>query len=128
MLKLLKKHENHQVDDKTQKMINTPLKKDLKLDENKQTFIKLLLEKIENKTINPHVLKTLYNKDIYEKLSEEEQEKTDLVGHNILSIIRQIEQLWKLDHKESFQIDNLVDSIYQMKSKTEEKFGDVYII
>ena len=128
MLNLLKEHEGYQVDEKTQKRINTPLKHSDGLSEVKKEFLNKLLEQIKNGDINPHKIDSLYNKDVYGRLSEEDQEKADLTGHNILSLIRQIERLWELDHKESFQMDNLLESIYQMKSKFEDKYGDVYII
>jgi len=61
-------------------------------------------------------------------LPEEEQEKTDLTAVNLISVIRQIESLWKIDQSASFQIQNLVESVFQMKSKFEQEHGDVYII
>jgi hypothetical protein len=88
----------------------------------------MLIGKLENGEINPHVIATLLNTEIYDKLSEEEQEATDLTGHNLMSLIRMIESLWKLDQKPSFQIQNMVETVFQMKSKFEEKHGDVYII
>lgn len=124
----LNKYKDHIVDTKTQQNLNQPLQDDTGFNEGHEAFLNMLIGKIESGEIDPHKIETLQNKPVYDKLSEENQEATDLTGHNILSIIRQIESLWKLDKKPSFQIQNLVETVYQMKSKFEEKHGDVYII
>lgn len=124
----LKKYKDHIVDAKTQKDLNKPLNDKTGFNEGHETFLNMLIGKIESGEINPHKIETLHNKEVFETLSEEDQEATDLTGHNIMSIIRQIERMWKLEQKPSFQIQNLVETVYQMKSKFEEKHGDVYII
>ena len=125
---LIKKYENHKVDDKTQQQLNKPLKDETGFNEGHEEFLKMLIEKLETGELNAHSPATLYNREIYKELSEEEQEKTDLTAINLMSLIRQIETLWKLDQSASFQIQNLVEGVFQMKSKFEEQHGDVYII
>ncbi len=124
----IKKYENHIIDPRTQERLNKPKQDKTGFNEGQEAFLKDLIRKLDEGVLNPYDAKTLHNKAVYEKLSEEEQEETDLVAQNIMSIIRQIEQLWKLEEKPSFQIQNLVETVFQMKSKFEEKHGDVYII
>lgn len=128
MVDLLKKYQDHQVDDKTQQELNQPLKDDTGFNEGHEAFLKALIDQLENGQLDAHTPSSLYNHAIYDKLPEEEQEKADLTAINLMSLIRQIEQLWKLDQSASFQIQNLVESVFQMKSKFEDLHGDVYII
>ena len=128
MKDIIKKYDGHIVQDETQKVLNKPLEDNTGFNEGHEDFLKMLIGKLDNKEINPHLPRSLYNKDIYENLSEENQEAVDLSAVNIISIIRQLDGLWKLDQKATFQIQNLVETIFQMKSRLEEKYGDVYII
>ena len=128
MQQIIQKYKDHIMDPKTQEQLNKPLDDKKGLSKEHEDFLKMLIGKLESGEINPYDIRTLHNKAVYDKLSEQEQEATDLTGHNIAAIIRQIEQLWKLEHKESYQIKNLVETVFQMKSKFEAKHGDVYII
>ncbi len=125
---ILKQYANHQVDDKTQQQLNQPLKDETGFNEGHEEFLKMLISKLESGGLDTHKPATIYNPVIYDKLSEEEQEKADLTAINLMSLIRQIESLWKLDQSATFQIQNIVESVFQMKSKFEEQNGDVYII
>lgn len=128
MQNYIEKYKNYQPDQKTQQSLNQPLKDNTGFNEGHEEFLKLLVEKLNSgsiSTINPS---TLYNQEVYGKLSEEAQEKADLTAVNLMSLIRQIESLWKLDQTASFQIQNLVETVFQMKSKFEKEYGDVYII
>lgn len=128
MKDLLKKYENHQVDENTQQELNKPLKDDTGFNEGHEDFLKMLIQKLESGELDPHTPNTLYNRPIYDKLSEEEQEKADMTAVNLMSMIRQIESLWKLDQTATFQIQNLIESVFQAKSKFENLYGDVYVI
>ena len=125
---IIKKYQGHIVDTKTQQKLNQPLKDETGFNEGNEEFLKMLIEKLGSNEINPHNAQTLYNKEVYEKLSDEEKEAADLTAMNIIGVIRQIEQIWKLEKKPTFQIQNLVETVFNMKSKFEEKHGDVYII
>ena len=124
----LKKYNDHITDSDTQQRLNQPLQKDDGMHSKHDEFLKLLISKLESSELDPLNIQTIYNPDVYNNLNEEEKEKTNLVAVNIMSIIRQIESLWKIEQKSSFQIQNLVDTVFQMKAKFEEKHGDVYII
>lgn len=125
---LIKKYENYQTDDKTQQELNQPLKDQTGFNEGHEAFLKMLIEKLEKGELETHRPATLYNHEVYDKLNEEDQEKTDLTAINLMSLIRQVESLWKIDQSATFQIQNLVEAVFQMKSKFEKEYGDVYII
>ena len=128
MQQAIQKYADYIVDHKTQQVLNNPPKDDTGFNEGHEEFLKMLISKIESGEINPLDIKTLFNKSVYDKLSEEEQEATDLTAFNIIGIIKQIEMLWVAEKIATFQIQNLVETVFQMKLKFEEKYGDVYII
>lgn len=128
MKEVIQQYRNHIVDDKTQKMLNLPEADQTGFNEGYEEFLSQLIDKLGSGKIDPYVANTLYNNEVYSKLNEEDQEKADLTALNIIAIIRQVEQLWKMNQKPTHQIQNLVESIFQMKSKFEKEYGDVYII
>ncbi len=121
------KYQDTIIPSATQQMLNKP-PASATVDPKDAEFLDMLLKKLESGEINPHLAATLYNHAVYDKLSEEDKEKADMTAINLMSIIRQIEMLWRLDHKASFQVMNLVATVSQMKSRFEEQHGDVYII
>jgi len=128
MQKIIQQYQDHIVDEKDQKRLNEPLKDKTGFNEGHEKFLKDLIKKLVDGVLDPHTPATLYNHPVYDKLSEKEQETTDLTAINLMSIIRQIESLWNTEKKPTFQIQNLLESVFQMKSQFEEKHGDVYII
>lgn len=128
MLDPIKQYENYNMDEKTQKELNVALKDDTGFNEGHEDFLKMLIEKLNTAVLDPYNPETLYNRAIYDKLTEEQQEKSSLTAVNLMSTIRQIQALWKIDQSASFQIQNLVETVFQMKSKFEKEYGDVYII
>jgi hypothetical protein len=128
MQQILEQYKNHIIDPKTQQNLNQPMADATGFNKGHEEFLKMLIAKLENGEINTFDIKTLHNKTVYEKLPEIEKDKTDITALNIMGVIRQIEQLWKLDKSATFQIQNLVETVFQMKSKFESRYGDVYII
>lgn len=125
---ILKQYENHVMDEGVQKELNNPLADQTGFNEGHEDFLKMLIEKLNTGELDTHNPDTLYNQAVYESLSEEEQEKASLTAVNLMSTIRHIESLWKLDQTASFQIQNMVETVFQMKAKFEKEYGDVYII
>jgi len=128
MQKIIEQYKDAIIDPKTQKQLNEPLMDQTGFNAGHEDFLKLVIKKIESGELNTHNPQTLYNRAVYDKLSENDQEKADLTAINLMSVIRQIEALWKIDNKATFQIQNLVETVFQMKSVFEQKHGDVYII
>ena len=88
----------------------------------------MLVAKIESGEIKLVQPSSLINVPVYEKLDEKSKGKADLNAYNLISTIREIYNLWKLGHKETFQIANLVHQIRVTKERLEEISGDIYII
>ncbi len=128
MQQTLDEHKDVIIDPKTQKRLNEPLKDQTGFNEGHEDFLNMIIKKIENGELDVHNAQTLYNHAVYDNLNEEEKEKADLTAINLISTIRQLESIWKLDKKPTFQIQNIVETIFQMKSKFEDEHGDVYII
>ena len=128
MQKIIQQYQDYSPDAATQARLNQPLKKEEGLHETHQSFLALLIKKLEDGSLNPLSIPTLFNPMVYEKLDEEEREKTDLTALNLMSVIRQIETLWKLEHRETFQMESLAETVFQMKSAFEAKHGDVFVI
>jgi len=128
MSNLFEKYKDYTVDPKTQTVLNKPLTDSTGFNEGHEDFLEMLIKKLEKKELDPHNPDTLYNHAIFDKLSEMEQEKASLTAINLMSMIRQIEVLYKLDKSATFQIQNLVETVFQMKSRFEKEHGDVYII
>lgn len=121
-------YQNHVIDDAVQKQLNLPLQKQESLDDGHQHFLQLLIQKLESgvlDTLNPA---TLFNHAVYDKLSEQDQEATDLTAVNLMGVIRQLQRLWNENRRNTFQVQNLVETVWQMKSQFEQKHGDVFII
>ena len=128
MQSFIQQYQNYQVDEQTQQQLNRPLKDETGFNEGHEAFLKMLIEKMASGELNALNSDSLYNHQVYDKLTEEQQEKASLTAINLMSAIRQIETLWKIDPTATFQIQNLVETVFQMKSKFEREYGDVYII
>ena len=125
---LFRQYQNHVMDELTQKRLGQPLAREEGLDEGHESFLKILTGKLDAATLDPMKPETLFNHAVYDKLPEEEREATDLTALNLMGVIRQIKTLWSENHQQSFQLQNLVDTVFRMKLKFEEKHGDVFII
>ncbi len=125
---VIEKYEDHIVDEQAQASLNAAIKDDTGFNAGHEDFLKALIHKIESGELDPHDPETLYNRAVYDQLSEEQQEKASLTAVNLMSMIRHIESLWKLDQSATFQIQNMVENVFQMKAKFEGEYGDVYII
>ncbi|MFH1012698.1 MAG: hypothetical protein V1760_03030 [Candidatus Peregrinibacteria bacterium] len=121
-------YQDHIVDPATQQRLNEPLVKEEGLDQKEETFLQSLVRHLESGKLHPLKPETLFNHAVYDKLSETEQEATDLTAINLMSVLKRIQILWDSTHRDSYQLQNLVDTVFAMKSKFEEKYGDVFII
>ena len=92
MRNVYKMFKDAALDPNVQQKLNKPLSQEALAKEHAE-FLDLLIEKLEKKELDPFNISTLYNRPVYDKLSENEQEKADLTASNLMAIIRQIEQL-----------------------------------
>lgn len=126
--KLILEHDAIQITQETQQLLNTPLKKDDGIAPEDKAFLEMLIAKIDDGTIRIHFPSTLINLPVYDKLTEEDQGKADYQAFLMIAKIREIYNLYKLGHHDSYQILNLVHSLRQNKEYLEKINGDIYII
>ena len=119
---------NAAIDDKTQIMINTPMKDDTGVDAKDQKFIKMVLNLVQEGKINLFVPETLLNKPVYEKLDYKAKGTADVNAVSLLADLRQIKKLKEQGYDESFQIQNLIHHVRITKERLEKECGDIYII
>lgn len=128
MANIFEQYQNKVIDAKTQQKLNQPLKDENVLTPDMQKYLDSLLDLINKGQLDILNAQSLYNRAVYDKLSEEDREKADLTAVNLMSVISQIQKLWSQNPVGTYQIKNLVETVFQMKSRFEEKYGDVYII
>ncbi|MAE68795.1 MAG: hypothetical protein QF793_01925 [Candidatus Peribacteraceae bacterium] len=85
-------------------------------------FLKTLKKMLEAGEIDPHEPKSLLNKEIYDALDEEWQEKTDLALLNIANQLRLIADFLHSAETpaESPQLQTMVEHLWQSKQQIEE--------
>lgn len=116
------------LDPQVQAMLNQPLKDDAGIDPADETFLIMLVEKLESGQIKPYVPSSLVNQEVYKELDETIQGKVDYDAFRLLATIREIYALWRLGHRETYQIKNLVHKIRLVKEALEQIRGDIFII
>lgn len=114
------------VDEQTQKRLNEPLKYNGS-SQNKD-FLEMLVKLINEGKIQIYKPDTLINHEVYDKLDQTAQGKTDYEAVNMLMIIREIKGLYDAGYKETYQIDNLVERLRVSKERLEVQGGDLFII
>lgn len=119
---------NAPIDDKTQEMINTPMKDETGVDPKDQEFIQTVMALIQEGKINLYVPDTLLNQPVYEKLDFKAKGIADMNAVSLLADIRQIKKLKEQGFEESYQIQNLIHHVRITKERLETECGDIYII
>lgn len=93
-----------------------------------EAFLDTLLKLLERKVIDPGNVRSFLNVDVYEKLMQKEKDAIDLalmnLGHMLEDVIEF--RLSKLTPDSSPQLENMIAGLLQMKTKIEEKVGDVF--
>ncbi|MBI5413782.1 hypothetical protein HZA42_05545 [Candidatus Peregrinibacteria bacterium] len=116
------------MDPQTQKRLNEPLVKPTGISPENQAFLNMVLDKVDRGQINLLMPSTLINHAIYDQLPPEKQGKVDFDAVNLLTTLRNIYDLWKIDKQPTFQIENMVHQVRVTKERLEEISGDVYVI
>lgn len=119
--------DNKAIDPAVQAMINQPLKDDTGLSAEAQALLNLIMQKVEDKTINLYGPSSLLNTPVYDALPPEAKAKADQNAVILLGKIRDIVNLMKLTQEPTYQLKNIVDSLLQTKNRLEEH-GDIFII
>ena len=107
--------------------LGTPMADDdFNSEENK--FLREMIKKIEDGQIKILEPATILNQEVYEKLTETNEHAVDLIAHRLLAILRQIRDLWEMDHHLTMQMKNLITEVKHKKEEGEKKYGDVFKI
>lgn len=115
-------------DPKVQSELNKPLANTQGLSASEETFLNMLISFVNEGKINLYKPDTLLNKAVYDKLEPEKQGKTDLEAINMLSAIREIKGLCDAGYRQTYQVENLVQSLKYTKERIEYAGGDLFII
>lgn len=118
----------NQIDPETQKLLNSPLANPKGLSKEDETFLNLVVSKVESGEINLMMPSSLINHAVYDALAPEKQGKVDFDAVNLATTLRNIYGLWKAYQQPTYQIENLVHQVRLMKERLEEVSGDVYVI
>jgi hypothetical protein len=118
--------DNAAIDPATQVLLNQPLKAQAFTGEEEQ-FLNMLLAKVEDKSINLYAPSSLLNTSVYEALTPEARGLADQNAVLLLTKVREIYNLMQISREPTYQIKNLVDSLFQTKKRLEEH-GDIFVI
>ncbi|PIZ76528.1 hypothetical protein COY05_01035 [Candidatus Peregrinibacteria bacterium CG_4_10_14_0_2_um_filter_38_24] len=119
---------NNQIDPETQKVLNTPLATPAGNDPKDEEFLNTVLDLISKGTIDLYKPETLINHAVYDQLPVDKKGKADIEAFNVLSKIRDIKGLNDAGFTGTFQMQNLVHSVRDIKERLEIGGGDVFII
>ena len=111
--------------EKKQKAAGAPLQGTLSNDH--KQFLETIKQLIASGEINVNEPKTFLKKDVYEGLSEEWKEKSDLALSNIATLLRQMHEFYvRTDTpNESPQYRTMIEQLWEMKQRIEEHY-DVF--
>jgi len=115
-------------DPQVQKELNTPLSDPTGASNENDKFLHLVISLVNDGKIELHTPSTLINKAVYDDLSEEKQGLADREAMNLLSAVREIKDLFDAGHKDTYQMQNLVERVRSTKERIEEKGGDLFVI
>ncbi len=118
--------DNAAIDPATQQMLNQPMKAQA-FSAEEEAFLNLLMAKIEDKTINLYSPSSLLNTPVYDALPTEAKGLADQNAFLLLTKVREIYNLMQISREATYQVKNLVDSLFQTKQRLEEH-GDIFII
>jgi hypothetical protein len=90
-------------------------------------FLELLKKLRSSGEINSQNPTSFLNPDQYQKLSEEDRSKVDAALVNIADQFRHIEDFYfsKETPNESPHLETMIEHLFHMKNRVEEKYGDV---
>ena len=121
------KTDNLPIDPAVQSMINAPLKDDSGFSDEDQALLNLLMQKVEDGTINLYQPGSLLNTTVYESLPSDAKGKADQNALILLGKIREIVNLLKISPDPTYQLKNLVASLNDTKKRLEAN-GDLFVI
>ena len=119
----LKEHTGAEIQPDVQARLNKPLEE--KMADEDRTFLNEVVSKIESKEIDLYAPQSLLNKDIYEGLTPENEQRVDITLQNLLFSLRQIKSWYVAGEQENMQMANMIREVRMKKEKLENEVGDV---
>lgn len=116
------------IDEKTQKKLNEPMKDPSGTNDAQESFLEKLMRLIKEGVLDPMKPSSIINTAVYDTLPDEAKGKVDLEAVNMASAIREIRDLFESGNNESFQLQNRIESLREIKTRLEEEGGDLFII
>lgn len=117
-----------EIDENTQKTLNTPLKDGTGAADAYKEFLEILLKLINEKKIDLYRPSSLINYAVYDKLNPEKQGKVDFEAVNLMNAVREINGLYGAGFADTYQMENLVLRLKNTKERLEVESGDLFII
>jgi len=116
-------YKNQEISAQTQERLNTPLKKSVQ--PKYKDYLKLILDLINQGTIDVFNPSSIINTNIYNTLNEQGKADVDKILINLINMVQRMQYLNEKGEENSFQLESIVDNIWQTKEKIEQKHGDV---
>lgn len=120
--------DNLPIDPQVQQMLNQPLPDQSGFSPEDEAFIQAVISKFESGVIQRYVPSSLLNLAVYDSLDAVKQGKVDQNAFNMLTTLRNIYDLWKVDPVPTYQMKNQIHQIRLIKERLEKDLGDVYIV
>lgn len=119
----LDQHTKTEINPETQAMLNKPLAGTM--DEADKIFLQDVVSKVESKEINLHEPQSLFNKDIYDNLTPDQEGKVNMILQTLLFSLRQITSWSEAGEQENVQMANMIREVRIKKENLESEVGDV---
>jgi hypothetical protein len=116
------------IDPQIQKELNTPLADPSGVNAEDAKFLESVISLINEGKINLYNPDTLINHSFYDTLSSQNKGKADLEAFNVLTSLREIKGLFDAGYRDTYQMQNLVESVRHVKERIEADCGDIFII
>jgi hypothetical protein len=117
------KHAETEIKPDAQARINKPMEG--KMDDADRAFLNDVISKVDSEEVKLHEPQSLLNKDIYEGLPPESEQKVDMLLQTLLFSLRQIKSWHDAGEQENIQMANMIHDVRIKKENLENEVGDV---
>lgn len=124
----IEKVQNTVLSEDQQEVLGEPLHDSSAVSGDQKEYFQMIMKMIQNKEIDVYRPESLLNKSVYDNLEELAKGKVDLTTPNLCNYLQQIETLLEKEGDDSFQMANLVQTVWQIKERIEKEYGDIYVI
>ncbi len=98
------------------------------MDQKHKAFLASLIAMLDRKEIDASIPSSLINQDVYSKLPQQSKDAVDYSLLNVADQLRRIEDYFRSTQtpNASPQLQTMIEHFWDMKSRLEEKHGDVF--